>query len=26
MKPSGIFLPRDFDLFMEILDEANYGY
>ena len=26
MKPSGILLPRDFDLFMEILDEANYGY
>ena len=26
MKPSGIFMPRDFDLFMEILDEANYGY
>ena len=26
MKPSGIFLPRDFYLFMEILDEANYGY
>jgi hypothetical protein len=26
MKPSGIFLPRDFDLFVEILDEANYGY
>lgn len=26
MKPSGVFLPRDFDLFVEILDEANYGY
>ena len=26
MKPSGILLPKDFDLFMEILDEANYGY
>ncbi len=26
MKPSGVFMPRDFDLFMEILDEANYGY
>lgn len=26
MKPSGVFLPRDFDLFIEILDEANYGY
>ncbi len=26
MKPSGVFLPRDFDLFVEVLDEANYGY
>ena len=26
MKPSGFISNRDFDLFVEILDEAEYGY